>query len=83
MEVPPLEKWEQPMRWLTPEQRERIQSPEFYQLLQTHVTRKYLALAHAATATAGAQQPLPAAGGKPMGAWALDCRGPAKRPGGP
>ena len=41
--------------WLTPEQRERMQSPDFYQLLQTHVTRKYLA--RAATATAGGQQP--------------------------
>ena len=56
MEIPPLEKWEKPMRWLMPEQRERIQSPDFYQLLQTHVTRKYLA-ARAATATAGGQQP--------------------------
>ena len=42
MEIPPLEKWEKPMRWLLPDQRERIQTPEFYQLLQTHVTRRYL-----------------------------------------
>ena len=44
MEIPPLEKWERPMRWLLPEQRERIESPEFFQLVQAHVTRKYLAL---------------------------------------
>ena len=50
IEIPPLEKWEKPMRWLLREQRERIQSPEFFQLLQTHVTRKYLGLAPAATA---------------------------------
>ena len=83
MEIPPLEKWEKPMRWLLPEQRERIQSPEFFQLLQTHVTRKYLALSPAATATAGGQQPQPAAGAKPLGASAPDCRGSAQRPSGP
>ena len=44
LEVPPLEAWESRLRWLLPEQRERIESPEFYQLLQTHVARKYLAL---------------------------------------
>ncbi len=37
IEIPPLEKWEKPMRWLLPEQRERIQLPDFFQLLQTHV----------------------------------------------
>ncbi len=83
MEIPPLEKWEKPMRWLTPEQRERMQSPDFYQLLQTHVTRKYLALARAATATASGQQPQPAAGAKPLDASAADCRGSAQRPSGP
>ena len=55
------------MRWLVPEQRERMQSPDFYQLLQTHVTRKYLGPRLVATATAGGQQSLPAAGEKPWG----------------
>jgi hypothetical protein len=41
--VPPLESWEEPLRWLMPEERERIESPEFYQLLQVHRTRKLLA----------------------------------------
>ena len=72
MEIPPLEKWEKPMRWLLPEQRERIQSPDFYQLLQTHVTRKYLALTPTAIVTASGQQSPPAAGEKPPGASAPD-----------
>jgi|GEM_PF-1633594 len=42
-EVPPLESWEQPLCWVTAEQRERIESPESYKLLQEHVTRKFLA----------------------------------------
>ncbi len=81
LEIPPLEKWEKPMRWLLPEQRERIQSPEFFQLLQTHVTRKYLGLARAATA--GGQQSQPAAGVKPPGVAAPPSRGLAQRPSGP
>jgi hypothetical protein len=31
------------MRWLAPQQRERIVTAEFYQLLQEHVTRRFLA----------------------------------------
>ena len=42
LEVPPLEAWEEPLRWLTREERERVESPEFYQTLQKHLTRKYL-----------------------------------------
>ena len=42
LEVPPLEAWEEPLRWLTREERERVESPEFYQTLQEHLTRKYL-----------------------------------------
>ena len=81
MEIPPLEKWEKLMRWLLPEQRERIQSPDFFQLLQKHVTRKYLALSP--VAAADDQQPQPAAGAKPPGTAAPDCRGSAQRPSGP
>ena len=44
LELPPLEAWKSRPLWLLPEQRERMESPEFYQLLQTHVMRKYLAL---------------------------------------
>ncbi|MEI8372829.1 MAG: hypothetical protein WCJ35_08350 [Planctomycetota bacterium] len=60
-----------------------MQSPDFYQLLQTHVTRKYLALAHTATATASGQQPQPTDGAVPPGTAAPDCRGSAQRPSGP
>ena len=44
LEVPPLESWEEPLRWLTPQQRERIESADFYRLLQEHLTRRYLAM---------------------------------------
>jgi integrase/recombinase XerD len=44
LQIPPLESWEKPMRWLTPQQRERVETPEFFQLVQAHVTRKYLAM---------------------------------------
>ena len=43
LDLPPLEAWEKSLRWLTPEQRERIESAEFYQLLQHHVTKQFLA----------------------------------------
>ncbi len=68
LEIPPLEKWARPMSWLDPEQRERVQTPEFFQLVQTHVTRKYLALRRVAAA-------VPSLPGKPVGGSAL--------PGGP
>jgi integrase/recombinase XerD len=42
LDVPPLERWEEPMRWLTPEQKSRIESPEFYELLQREVARRFL-----------------------------------------
>ena len=44
LELPPLEAWESRLCWLLPEQRERVESAEFYQLLQTYITRRYLAL---------------------------------------
>jgi integrase/recombinase XerD len=44
LEVPPLEAWEQRLCWLTPPQRERIESAEFFKFLQEQVTLRYLAL---------------------------------------
>jgi hypothetical protein len=41
LDVPPLERWEEPMRWLTPEQKTRIESAEFYELLQREVARRF------------------------------------------
>ena len=40
--APPLEMWAEPLRWLTPQQRERIESAEFYELLQREITRRFL-----------------------------------------
>ena len=44
LQVPLLEAWESRLLWLLPEQRERVETPEFFQLVQQHVTRRYLAL---------------------------------------
>ncbi|MCL4855050.1 MAG: tyrosine-type recombinase/integrase, partial [Bryobacteraceae bacterium] len=38
LEIPPLETWQKPLSWLRPEQRERIASADFYQLLQREIT---------------------------------------------
>ena len=42
LDVPPLERWEEPMKWLTPEQKTRMESAEFYEMLQREVTRRFL-----------------------------------------
>ena len=34
LELPPLERWEEPMKWLTPEQKTRTESAEFYEIEQ-------------------------------------------------
>ena len=44
LELPPTEQWEDRLRWLTPNQQERIASPEFYQHLQRHLGERFLAL---------------------------------------
>jgi len=43
LEVPNLERWEHPLSWLTPQQRQRVESAVFYKLLQEHVSRRFLA----------------------------------------
>ena len=43
LDLPALEMWEEPLKRLSVQQRERIESPEFYQLLQREVTRRFLA----------------------------------------
>lgn len=43
MELPPLEHWMPELRQLPREQRERIESPEFYRNLHDQVTRRFLA----------------------------------------
>ncbi len=42
LDLPPLEMWEEPLKQLSVQQRQRIESPEFYELLQREVTRRYL-----------------------------------------
>ena len=45
LEIPPLEKWEEPMRWLTRPQRERIQEASFFELLQSEIPIRFQQLA--------------------------------------
>ena len=42
LEIPPLEQWEEPLRWLSRRQRERIEEPSFYELLQREIPRRLL-----------------------------------------
>jgi site-specific recombinase XerD len=44
LEIPPLEAWREPLKWLTREERERVESPDFYHTLQEHLTQKYLSV---------------------------------------
>jgi site-specific recombinase XerD len=41
LEIPPLEDWDEPMRWLNREQRERIETPEFFELLQREIPSRF------------------------------------------
>ncbi|MCH8147399.1 MAG: tyrosine-type recombinase/integrase [Planctomycetes bacterium] len=43
LDIPPLERWEASLRRLPAQQRERIESPEFYEILQRSIARRYLA----------------------------------------
>ena len=43
MDLPPQEAWQEPLRWLAAPQRERIESPEFYELLQQQIGQRFLA----------------------------------------
>ena len=42
LEAPLLETWSEPLKWLTREQRERIESAEFYELLQKQIGERFL-----------------------------------------
>ena len=44
LEIPPAERWAAAFRWLTPLQRRRIGSVEFFTLLQAEARRRYQAL---------------------------------------
>ena len=42
LDVPPSEHWKEPMKWLTPEQKTRIESAEYYEMLRREVARRFL-----------------------------------------
>ena len=44
LEVPPLEHWEDSLRWLTPSQRKRIEEASFLELLQREIPKRLLTL---------------------------------------
>jgi len=44
LEVPPTEAWETPLSVLSSNQRQRIESPGFYETLQRHIGHRFLAL---------------------------------------
>ena len=41
LEIPPLEAWEEPLRWLPRDQRERFEEAEFYEMLQQKITDRF------------------------------------------
>ena len=43
IDVPPLEAWSERLLWLTPPQRERLSSPQFFQRLQQLLAERFLA----------------------------------------
>ena len=42
MDLPPQEAWQEPLRCLTATQRERIESPDFYELLRQQIGQRFL-----------------------------------------
>jgi len=44
LQIPPLESWEEPLRWLSRTQRERFEEPEFYEMLQREISTRLLKL---------------------------------------
>ena len=40
LDIPPLERWSESLSWLSREQRERFEEPEFYELLQREISTR-------------------------------------------
>ena len=40
LDIPPLERWSEPLSWLIRAQRERFEEPEFYELLQRDISTR-------------------------------------------
>jgi integrase/recombinase XerD len=58
LQIPPLENWEEPLRWLSRSQRERFEEPEFYETLQREISTRLLRL-RATPCAAITTQPVP------------------------
>ena len=41
LNVPPYEQWEEPLRWLTRSQQERIESAQFFETLQREIPKRF------------------------------------------
>jgi site-specific recombinase XerD len=44
LQIPPLEQWDDPLKWISRSQRERFQEPGFYRLLQREITTRFCRL---------------------------------------
>ena len=44
LEIPALEQWEESLKWLDRQQRERIEEPAFFELLQRMIPARLLAI---------------------------------------
>jgi hypothetical protein len=44
LDIPPLEEWVGPLSWLSREQRERFEEPDFYEMLQREVSTRLFRL---------------------------------------
>lgn len=44
LQIPPLENWEEPLRWLNRSQRERFEEADFYEMLQREISNRLLKL---------------------------------------
>jgi site-specific recombinase XerD len=47
LDIPPLERWSEPLSWLSREQRERFEQPEFYEMLQREISARLCKLPEA------------------------------------
>ena len=48
LDIPPAERWAEPLRWLTPPQRRRIESAALFAMLKEEIGRRYRALPNGA-----------------------------------
>ncbi|MBC8354123.1 MAG: tyrosine-type recombinase/integrase [Planctomycetes bacterium] len=46
LDIPPLESWAEPLSWLSRQQRDRFEEPEFYEMLQREISQRLCQLPH-------------------------------------